>query len=594
MPSVLRATGGSHRPRNPFRSRTSRSCRPIFRGVDSFSPEPRHYRGAEGGTQVASLLDPGPLVALPQGGSCYPIPFRAFSGVTGVAGRLRQALLGLALLALAGCDLSAPQTPALTILLPSGSLHRFSALSDSLQLRPFSLTHLSWLKGGQAGQEFTFASGDTSVVSVSSTGLIRAVANGSTTVVVRGAGATAAGSLAVVVQQEVDSLAVILADTASILTLDAGSRLPLTCKARDHNGFLLPNAPMVQSHAGLVAGELCSDLSVLHSGLDTLTIAAGSVAITLPLAIALPPTVDVPDGYPVPVDIPPAGQRPWAPTLVRGPQGELDLYFGNYIPDSTSPIGARGDLARYVSRDGGVSFQFDGTMLARDSLPCSPNGDGIENVAIAPRADAPGYRMYYSSGGFTCYGWQVFSAVSTDERTWTKEPGVRLSNGGPLPPAPPAGPYEPTGEGMWVDRLPSGEWRMISGTVVPASGSKKFQITEWRSADQLNWSYLRTLLTTDDVGPDAERSIYSPTIREFAPGLFRMLFTGDNRDVYGGLSRIYSSVSTDMVHWQLEGVLLRSSTSNLFYSSLVDDVLVFIRQDPGVPVYLAMARVQMP
>jgi hypothetical protein len=55
-----------------------------------------------------------------------------------------------------------------------------------------------------------------------------------------------------------------------------------------------------------------------------------------------------------------------------------------------------------------------------------------------------------------------------------------------------------------------------------------------------------------------------------------------------------SLVSIDMVHWQVEGVLLSSATANLFYSSLVDDLLVFVRQDPGVPVYLAMARVAMP
>ncbi len=503
----------------------------------------------------------------------------------------RRAAALLALLWLAGCrDLTPPKTPEGSVLLPSAPAHVFSALADTLQLRPLAFDDRGWLA---VDARFSFASSDTSVARVSPRGLVRAVGNGSALVVAAVQGRAAAGSLSVVVRQKADSLAVALSDTSSILTLDAGDPVPLVCQAWDHNRMPLQFPLPVESATGVVPAGSCDGLPALRSGLDTLTVAAGSLSVALPLAVALAPVVDVPDAYPVPVDVPPAGQRPWAPTLVRSSRGTLDLYFGNYAPDSTSVIGARGDLARYVSQDGGASFQYDGTMLARDSVPCSPNGDGIENIAIAPRPDGVGYRMFYSSGGFTCYGWQVFSAVSTDERTWTREPGVRLSNGGPLPPDPPAGPYRPTGEGMIIDQLPSGEWRMISGTVVPGSASGKFAITEWRSPDQLAWTYLRTLLTTDDLGPGAERSVYSPTIREFAPGLYRMLFTGDNRDVPGGLSRIYSAVSLDMVHWKVEGVLLQSSTANLYYSSLVDDLLVLIRQNPGVPVYLAMARVEM-
>jgi hypothetical protein len=203
--------------------------------------------------------------------------------------------------------------------------------------------------------------------------------------------------------------------------------------------------------------------------------------------------------------------------------------------------------------------------------------------------------MYYASGGFTCYGWQVFSAVSGDERAWIRESGVRIGNGGTVPPAPPMTALWPAGEGMVTEQMSSGEWRMIAGTydrVVPRQD--KFQITDWRSSDQLTWSYAGALVTTGQVGVDAHRSVYSPTIREVVPGIFRMIFTGDNLDIPGGRSRLYTAVSLDKLTWQIEGTLLGSSTTDIFYSTLVDNVLVFIRQDLDQPRFLATASVVMP
>jgi hypothetical protein len=74
---------------------------------------------------------------------------------------------------------------------------------------------------------------------------------------------------------------------------------------------------------------------------------------------------------------------------------------------------------------------------------------------------------------------------------------------------------------------------------------------------------------------------YSPTIRQIAPGLWRMIFTSDNRPQSGWLSARWSAVSTDMHSWQIEGQLLGSPDTNLFYSALVDDRLVFVPQDVG-------------
>lgn len=500
------------------------------------------------------------------------------------------ALLGAGLLLASCLDLAEPRRPTAALTFPDDSL-RLTAVRDSLPLSPTAVD-----AGGVPlrNPSITFTSLDTAVAVVTAEGVVVARGNG-TTALVATAASGVAGTLTVVVRQEADSLDVRWLAPDPVALLRDTDTLPLACAAWDHNGIPLADPPDLTSRNGVVAPGSCVHRQPAHSGLDTLTIVAGTLAVDVPVAIALAPVTDDLDGYPVPLDIPPAGQRPWAPTLIRNARGDLDLYFGNYLPDSTSPIGARGNLARYVSTDGGASFRWDGEVVQRDTLPCSPAGDGIENIAIAPRADAPGWRMFFAAGGFTCYGWQVFSAVSDDQVAWQREPGVRVSNGGTLPPAAPVGAPWPMGEGMVVDRLPDGAWRMIAGTYEPLTPPvARFEITEWRSDDQLTWSYVRTLLRTTDVGPEAQRSIYSPTIREFAPGLYRMVFTGDNRNQPGGLSRLYSAVSIDMVHWQVEGVLLSSASANLFYSSLVDDLLVFVRQDPGAPVYLAMARVAMP
>ena len=56
----------------------------------------------------------------------------------------------------------------------------------------------------------------------------------------------------------------------------------------------------------------------------------------------------------------------------------------------------------------------------------------------------------------------------------------------------------------------------------------KFQITEWSSADQVSWTYLGPVLTTEEMPSDLRGDVYGPTIQEIAPGLWRMVFTADN------------------------------------------------------------------
>jgi hypothetical protein len=242
---------------------------------------------------------------------------------------------------------------------------------------------------------------------------------------------------------------------------------------------------------------------------------------------------------------------------------------------------------------GGTQFRYDSIALRHDDNICSPQGQGIENVVVVPRAEGAGWRMLYAAGSNRCYGWQVFSATSDDGRVWVKEPGIRLGNGGVDSTFPP--PW-PAGEGMVVDQLPSGAWRMIVSTFehVSPPAVNKWQITEWRSTNQLEWQYVGPVLTTRDMPAGWQGSVYSPTIQEIAPGLWRMLFTADGRGTPGSRSAIWSAVSTDLVSWQIEREIVGGIGSNIFYSAFLEDQVVFIRRDGGGALRLAIATLNMP
>jgi len=135
---------------------------------------------------------------------------------------------------------------------------------------------------------------------------------------------------------------------------------------------------------------------------------------------------------------------------------------------------------------------------------------------------------------------------------------------------------------MVVESLPAGGWRMLVGAYEQINPREnRFQITAWTSSDQLAWRYDGALLTTRQVGPEARRSVYSPSLQQLAPGLQRMYFAGDNLDAARGSSRIYSAVSVDGNAWQVEGVVLGGGAADYFYSTVQDNLLVFIRDVSG-------------
>jgi hypothetical protein len=73
-----------------------------------------------------------------------------------------------------------------------------------------------------------------------------------------------------------------------------------------------------------------------------------------------------------------------------------------------------------------------------------------------------------------------------------------------------------------------------------------------------------------------------------------MLFTADGRATPGRRSAIWSAVSTDRSHWQVEAEVVGGSGTNLYYSTMLDDQVFFERSDIGGELRLASAKVTMP
>ena len=148
---------------------------------------------------------------------------------------------------------------------------------------------------------------------------------------------------------------------------------------------------------------------------------------------------------------------------------------------------------------------------------------------------------------------------------------------------------------MVIDQLPGGEWRMVVGGYEPIpSPPNRFEIVEYRSTDQLAWTYQGVQLAAAELPSGAQRTIYSPSIVEIVPGLWRMFFTGDDLNLAGGRSRIFSAVSTDRTQWQFEAELLGAPGTDLYYTALVGNRLYFLRQDPGQLRRLAAVTLTMP
>jgi uncharacterized protein YjdB len=199
----------------------------------------------------------------------------------------RYALLALSVLC-ASCDGSSTAPSPITAVTITPSSPTLAAIGATIQLSA------SALRGdGQVatGETFTWTSSNNSAATVSPSGLVTAVANGSTTISATAGGV--AGSTTVTVTQSASSVTV----TVPNPSLSIGGTVLATATARDANNNNVPNvtfnwtssasAVASVSSTGLVTGLTAGTTNIVASA----GAATGQVAINVTDANPGPPTV---------------------------------------------------------------------------------------------------------------------------------------------------------------------------------------------------------------------------------------------------------------------------------------------------------------
>ncbi len=196
------------------------------------------------------------------------------------------------LLAVAGGDtavisLRIAQRPVRVVASPDTI--RFDAFGD---VRAVSAVALDSLGSPVAGGVTSVIPADVAVADTSDSVTVVARGNGVSTASVTVAGI--AGQVVVVVDQVAASLNVAVRFGNPIVTLPAGSALPLSCAAADRNGNAIArDAALVRTVKGTVAGGGCADATIQHSGYDTLVFAMGGVQARVPVIVSTGDSVAV-------------------------------------------------------------------------------------------------------------------------------------------------------------------------------------------------------------------------------------------------------------------------------------------------------------
>lgn len=466
----------------------------------------------------------------------------------------------------------------------------FQALADTAPLRPVGFDSAGYMV---RGAQLNTASTDSAVVAVSGA-VARAVGQGSARVTGLDPASGTSASIPVVVAQTPTTLTAVVAQRDGYsFAAHAGDSIGVVTAA-DRNGFALParQVALSWSDTSIISSDSLGVLRVRRSGIVQVHAAAGALTLDTTVVAVLPPTIVQPLDANFSVAAYPDSLYPWAPAAVGMPDGSVRLYFAGYVPDSinTPPIVA--DLNYAVSTDS-VHFAYGGVALKHDSSYSGFRSLGLENVYMVPRDDGPGCRLFVS-GGSSWWIWQIWSAVAADCKTWQWE------NGPALP-----GVIEndtigrPTGEGMTTWQDSSGGWWMLAGVYPPVFGGlRTWTIGLYHGTDQRHWTFVNTVMVPGPAGSGMSRAVYGPSVSQVTSGLYRMFFTGDNADlsIQPGSSYIFSAVSRDRIHWELEGVALDLHLSNQGprYATVLGSHLYFVVNGAGYGSHLASAEIAQP
>ena len=193
---------------------------------------------------------------------------------------------GTAGLAVAGTSL--PTVATVTVTAPSTSLTAGQTTQATAVARDSAGNVLG-------GQTITWTSSNAAAATVSSTGLISAVANGSTTIIATAGGKT--GSLVINVAVPATASVSVSAPSSSVA---AGQTLQASATVKDANGNAIPGALVFwsSSNAAVAAVSLNGVITGVTIGTANITASnsgkSGSVTITVTAAQPPPPTGSVP------------------------------------------------------------------------------------------------------------------------------------------------------------------------------------------------------------------------------------------------------------------------------------------------------------
>lgn len=214
------------------------------------------------------------------------------------------------------------------------------------------------------------------------------------------------------------------------------------------------------------------------------------------------------------------------PEITRLSDGRLRMYYSG---DLTAVEGA---IFSASSSDGGVTWQSEGMRLLGNP---GPNERTIASEPAVIQLSNGSYRMYYTAQNASDLRWDIYSAISPDGLSWTKEAGVRI-------PRTFGGIHVGSPE---IVALSNGTFRLYF------SGSDDFGTTAGKilsatSNDGLTWNQEAGVR----LGADNQGYLFQPNIITLSDGRLRMYTTGNGID--DPWWEIYSAVSIDGVNWSKE------------------------------------------
>lgn len=89
-------------------------------------------------------------------------------------------------------------------------------------------------------------------------------------------------------------------------------------------------------------------------------------------------------------------------------------------------------------------------------------------------------------------------------------------------------------------------------------------------------------------------AVYSPSVVQIGPSMWRMYFCADDRNQPNGRSRLYSAVSRDLESWTFEGEFMSQPDLGFWYATVAGDELYFIRQGSDKAMFLSRTQIVQP